>query len=280
MTETRSTKVIAISGGKGGVGKSSVSVNLAIGLSELNKSVMLMDADLGMANIDIMLGISPKYDLYDVIKGERTLEEVIVDGPGGIRIIPASSGVGHMANLSVAEQAGLIRAFGELDESVDVFVVDTAAGISNSVINFSKAVHEVIVVVCDEPASITDAYALIKVLNLEHGISRFQVLANMVKDMEQGKALCSKLIRAADVYLDVSIGYMGSIPYDENLKKAVRKQSAVMESFPYSISSIAFQQLAKRVIDLPITPTTTGYLEFFVEKLVNTESTMAGHLNG
>lgn len=280
MIKSNRTKVIAVSGGKGGVGKSNVSVNLAIALAKHELNVLLMDADLGMANVDIMLGIKPKYDLYDVIRGERQLQEVMVEGPSGISIIPAASGVGHMADLSLTEQASLIRAFGDLSEFVDVMIVDTAAGISSSVVSFSKAAHEVIIVVCDEPASITDAYALIKVLNAEHGIGRFQVLANMVKDSAHGKALFGKLLRAADMYLDVSIGYMGSIPHDEKLREAVKMQSAVMEAFPFCASSIAFRGLAKRVMELPETHPTTGYLEFFVERIVKTESTMAGHVDG
>lgn len=275
MSENQPVKVIAVSSGKGGVGKTNVSVNLAVGLAKAGKAVMLMDADLGMANIDIMLGIKPKYDLHHVITGERSLEEVVFEGPMGINIIPASSGIGRMADLSVMEQGNLIRAFGELRNKVDVLIIDTAAGISSSVISFSKAAQEIIVVVCDEPASITDAYALIKVLNTEHGVNRFQILSNMVKDAEHGKKLFAKLVRAAEIYLDVSIGYMGSIPMDEKLREAVRLQSAVMESFPICASSIAFQRLTKKVIALPMAPSTTGYLEFFIERITQNESAIA-----
>lgn len=276
MIDSHPMKVIAVSSGKGGVGKTNVSVNLAVGLAKSGKSVMLMDADLGMANVDIMLGINPKYDLHHVITGERTLEEVIFEGPMGISIIPASSGVGRMADLTVVEQANLIRAFGELQREVDALIIDTAAGISSSVVNFSKAAQEIIVVVCDEPASITDAYALIKVLNLEHGVKRFQILSNMVKDAGHGKKLFAKLVRVAEMYLDVSIGYMGSIPMDEKLRDAVKMQTAVIESFPISSSSIAFQSLTKKVINLPILPSTNGYLEFFIERIARNDNTIAG----
>lgn len=275
MSENHPVQVIAVTSGKGGVGKTNVSVNLAVGLVKSGKSVMLMDADLGLANVDIMLGIKPKYDLHHVITGERSLEEVILEGPMGISIVPAASGIGHMAELSVVEQGSLVRAFGELHTDIDVLIVDTAAGISSSVISFSKAAQEIIVVVCDEPASITDAYALIKVLNREHGVGRFQILSNMVKDVEHGKRLFAKLVGTAEIFLDVSLGYVGSIPMDEKLRDAVRTQSAVMESFPHCASSIAFQRLTKKINNLSVLPSTTGYLEFFIERIARNENTLA-----
>ena len=168
-------KVIAVSSGKGGVGKTNVSVNLAVSLASSGKEVMLMDADLGLANVDVLLGLNPAYDLSHVISGERTLEEVIVEGPNNIKIVPGSSGISRMANITPAEQAGLVHAFSELGHVLDVLVVDTGAGISDSVVSFCSAAQEVIVVVCDEPASITDAYAFIKVMSREHGVERFQI---------------------------------------------------------------------------------------------------------
>ncbi|PCJ26674.1 MAG: cobyrinic acid a,c-diamide synthase [SAR86 cluster bacterium] len=276
MNENNAVKVIAVSGGKGGVGKTNVSVNLAVELAKSGKSVMLFDADLGMANVDIMLGLKPKFDLQHVITGECTLEEVIIKGPHGIDIIPASSGIGRMANLSVEEQGNLIRAFGELNNKVDILIVDTAAGISSTVVSFAKAAQEVVVVVCDEPASITDAYALIKVLNTEHGVNSFQVLTNMVKNAQHGKTVYARLLNVADTYLNVSLGYLGSIPMDEKLRDAVRKQSAVVDIFPASSSSIAFQQLAQRVNKLPMLKTTTGYLEFFIERIAAPEDKIEG----
>lgn len=275
MSEKNAVKVIAVSGGKGGVGKTNVSVNLAVGLAKSGKSVMLLDADLGMANVDIMLGIQPTYDLHHVLTGQRTLEEIIFKGPFGINIIPASSGIGKMGDLTTEEQANLIRAFDALTTAVDVLIIDTAAGISQSVISFTKAAQEIVVVVCDEPASITDAYALIKVLNVEHGVKSFQILPNMVKDLEHGKRLFKKLVNVADIYLDVSLGFMGSIPMDEKLKEAVRRQKAVVESYPHCASSIAFQQLVKRVNESPVVSSASGYLQFFIERVAGKDNTTA-----
>lgn len=276
MNDYHPVKVIAVSSGKGGVGKTNVSVNLAVGLSRLGNSVMLMDADLGMANVDIMLGIKPEFDLHHVITGQCTLDEVIISSPLGIDIIPASSGIGHMADLSEIEQASLIRSFSDLDRHVDVLIIDTAAGISKSVIAFSKAVQEIIVVVCDEPASITDAYALIKVLNKEHGVKKFKILSNMVSNAEHGKHLFAKLLNATELFLDVSLRHIGSIPMDEKLRDAVRLQTAVVDSFPASPSSIAFGQVTKRVDETPVVNMTNGYLEFFVERLAGGMSSMEG----
>ena len=272
---SESVRTIAVSGGKGGVGKTNVSVNLALSLLKSGKSVMLMDADLGMANVDVMLNLKPERDLYHVVTGRCALDEIIIEGPGGLQIVPASSGIGKMAELSLIEQGNLVRAFDQLQQQVDVLIIDTAAGISNSVVNFSKACQEVIVVVCDEPASLTDAYALMKVLNQEHSIKRFQVLANMVTDIEQGRLLYSKLVNVADIYLNVSIGFLGSIPMDEKLREAIRMQSPVVEQFPNSASSLAFQRLAKTINELPVLPPTTGNLEFFVGRVAGNENATA-----
>ena len=269
MAKPRPVRVIAIASGKGGVGKTNVSVNLATALSQVGRKVMIMDADLGLANVDVMLGLHPQYNLSHVINGERTLEEVIVDAPGGIKVIPASSGVQTMAELTPAEHAGLIRAFSELHQELDVLIVDTAAGISDSVVSFSKAAQEVVVVVCDEPASITDAYALIKLLNREHGLRRFHILANMAHSLQEGRELFGKILRVTDRFLDeVVLDFMGSVPYDLYLRKAVQRQRAVVELHPRSKAAQAFRALAQRADRWPMPKTSGGYLEFFMERLV------------
>lgn len=276
IVSPKPVKVIAVSGGKGGVGKTNVSVNLAASLAKDGKEVLLLDADLGLANIDVMLGLNPAYDLSHVIAGERTLEEVIIDGPANIKVIPASSGITRMANLSAKEQAGLINAFSELGHAIDVMVVDTAAGISESVINFCCASHEVVVVVCDEPASITDAYAFIKVMSREHKIERFQILANMARTTQEGRELFNKLSKAADRFLDVMLTFMGTIPYDERLRKAVQHQRAVVDAFPRSPSALAMKRLAKQVDKWPDVEQMGGQLEFFIERLINSDADNGG----
>ena len=276
IVNPKPVKVIAVSSGKGGVGKTNVSVNLAAALAKDGKEVLLMDADLGLANVDVLLGLNPSYDLSHVISGERSLEEVMIDGPANIKVIPASSGVSRMANLTTAEQMGLINAFNELGHAIDVMVVDTAAGISDSVVNFCSASQEVVVVVCDEPASITDAYAFIKVMSREHKVERFQILANMTHTSHEGRELFNKLSKATDRFLDVMLTYMGTIPYDERLRKAVQHQRAVVEAFPRSPSALALKRIAKQIDKWPDAETTGGQLEFFIERLINAETAADG----
>jgi flagellar biosynthesis protein FlhG len=267
----RPVRVICVASGKGGVGKTNITVNLAIALSRRQKSVMLLDADLGLANVDVILGLYPTHNISHVIKGERTLEEIILTGPAGIRIIPASSGLEQMTALTRAEHAGIINAFSELNDSLDVLLVDSAAGISETVVTFSRASHDVVVVVCDEPASVTDAYALIKLLSQSHGIDHFHILANRVPTLQEGRELFTKLVRVSDRFLDVTLSYCGAIPEDPQLGKAVQSQRAVVEAFPGSRSAAAFQRLADQVERWPMPRTASGYLQFFIERLVNFE---------
>ncbi len=275
LAQQRSVLVIAVTGGKGGVGKTNVSVNLALAMSGLGKRVMLMDADLGLANVDVMLGICPRYNLSHVLSGERRLEEIIVTGPRGLKIVPASSGIKGMAELTPAQHAVLIRAFSELSYNLDVLLVDTAAGISDSVISFTKASQEVIVVICDEPASMTDAYALIKLLHREHGIDRFRILANMVRSKQEGRRLYENLARVTDRYLFVELDYLGSVPYDKLLRKAVRQQSAVVESYPESGAAQQFKVLARQADKWPVAQS-KGNVEFFIERLIQHSRTVTG----
>ena len=269
IVDPRPVKVIAVSSGKGGVGKTNVSVNLAASLAKDGKEVLLLDADLGLANVDVLLGLNPAYDLSHVISGERALEEVMIDGPANLKVIPASSGISRMANLTPPEQAGLINAFNELGHAIDIMVVDTAAGISDSVVNFCCASQEVVVVVCDEPASITDAYAFIKVMSREHKVEHFHILANMAHTTHEGRELFNKLSKAADRFLDVMLTFMGTVPYDERLRKAVQHQRAVVEAFPRSPSALALKRIARQIDSWPDTTGMGGQLEFFIERLVN-----------
>lgn len=279
MANPEPVRVVAVTSGKGGVGKTNVSVNLATALSMIGRKVMIMDADLGLANVDVMLGLQPKYNLSHVISGERSLEEVIEEAPGGIKVIPAASGVQNMAELAPAEHAGLIRAFSELNTELDVLIVDTAAGIADSVVSFAKASQEVIVVVCDEPASITDAYALIKVLNRDHGLHRFRVLCNMAHTPQEGRELFAKLVKVTDHFLEeVVLDFMGAIPYDQNLRKAVKKQRPVVEVFPSTPASLAFKDAAMKVNKWPMPTAADGNLEFFVERLVRGNDSLLGGL--
>ncbi len=268
MSKPHPVQVIAVSGGKGGVGKSNVAVNLGIALSQKGRRVVLLDADLGLGNIDVLLGITANRNIQDVISGECDLRDVLVNGPGGIKIVPASSGTQRMTQLSTLEHAGLINAFSELGDQIDVLIVDTAAGISESVVSFLRASQEMLLVVCDEPTSITDAYALIKLMNRDYGTNRFRILANQVRNEQEGRHLFEKLTRVTERFLDVALQYVGIVPYDEAVKKAVQRQRAVLDAYPRAKASLAIKSLADKVDSWPLPQSPRGHLEFFVERLV------------
>jgi len=268
MSSTRPVQVIAVTGGKGGVGKSNISVNLSIALAEMRRRVVLLDADLGLANIDVLLGLKAEKNLADVLSGEVSLEDVMVTGPAGIKVVPASSGIQQMAALGPQEHAALIHAFSELSHQLDVLVVDTAAGISDTVVSFVRASQEVVVVVCDEPSSITDAYALIKLLNKEHDMFRFRVVANMTRSAQEGQGLFNKLNMVCERFLDVSLQYVGHVPFDENVRKAVQRQKPILEYAPNCKAAMAIRKIAEQVDGWPLPSSARGHLEFFVERLL------------
>ena len=262
-------KVIAVTGGKGGVGKTNVSINTAVALAEQGKKVLVLDADLGLANVDVMLGLRVEKNLSHVLSGECDLDDIVIEGPKGIYIIPATSGSQSMVELEPAQHAGLIRAFSEMQLKFDVLIVDTAAGISDMVLSFSRAAQDVVAVVNDEPASITDAYALIKLLSRDHGVFRFKIVANMVRSMREGQELFAKLTRVTDRFLDVALELSAVIPYDENVRRSVRKQKLITELFPQSPASLAFRSFASKMMTWPMPSQPGGHLEFFLEQLVN-----------
>jgi flagellar biosynthesis protein FlhG len=261
-------QVIAITGGKGGVGKTSVAVNLATALARLQKRVVLLDGDLGLANADVFLGLSPRFTLEHVLSGERTLDEVLLTAAQGFQLIPAAAGAPKLAQMGVAEHLGLVRAFGALATRLDILIVDTAAGLSHSVLQFSQAAQQVVVVVCDEPASITDAYAIVKVLSRDHGVGRMRVLANQIRPPGTGRDLFQRFERVTTRFLDVTLEYAGEIPDDDFLRRAIRSQRSVLEEAPGSPAAKAFKKLAAHVDGWPVAAGPRGNIEFFVERLV------------
>ena len=272
LSSARPVKVIAVTGGKGGVGKTNVAVNLGTALCRVGREVMILDADLGLANVDVLLGLRARFNLEQVISGECALEDVIVTAASGLQVIPAANGSLAMATLDGPAQAGLIHAFSELFQPLDVLLIDTAAGLSQSVVTFSEAAQRIIVVVCDEPASLTDAYGLIKVLSRRRPDCRIEVIANMVRSVAQGRALFEKLARVTHRFLGLMPAYLGSIPYDEYLRRAVQGQAAVVDAYPGSVSARAFKKLAMTADNWKVTDGARGGLEFFVERLVGTRA--------
>lgn len=268
MQDLKQIKVIAVSGGKGGVGKTNVSLNTAIALAKQGKKVLVLDADLGLANVDVMLGLRVQKNIAHVLSGDCELDDIIIEGPAGIKIIPATSGTQSMVDLTPSEHAGLIRAFSDMQTEFDVLIVDTAAGISDMVLSFARAAQDVMLVVCDEPTSITDCYALMKLLSRDHGVFKFKVVANMVRSPKEGQQLFAKLTKVTDRFLDVAIELVAVVPFDENIRKSVRKQKAIVDAFPESPAAKAFTSLAKKVNSWPIPNRPSGHLEFFIEQLL------------
>jgi flagellar biosynthesis protein FlhG len=264
----RNAKVIAIAGGKGGVGKTLTAVNLGTALAGLGRSTMLLDADLGMANVDVLLGLRARLNLEHVVNGECGLEDVILTAPSGLRIVPASSGSFNMATLGRAQHAGLIHTFSQLLEPLDVLLIDTGAGVGDSVVTFSEAAQRVVVLVCDEPASLTDAYGLIKVLTRRRAGCKFEIVANMVETPAHGRELYEKLMRVCHRFLGLTPAYFGYVPNDDYMRQAIRRQAPVVEAFPGSPSARAFQRLALAADGWVPPAAARGGVEFFVERLV------------
>jgi flagellar biosynthesis protein FlhG len=264
----RPVSVTAVTGGKGGVGKTSVAVNLAAALSQRGRRVVLLDGDLGLANADVLLGLSPAYTLAHVLSGERTLEEVLIEAPQGFQLLPAASGCAELAQLGPEEHLALVRAFSSLPMQLDHLIVDTAAGLSHGVLQFSQAAQHVLIVLCDEPASLTDAYALVKVLSRKHGVHRFYVLANQIRSQRTGAQLFESFARVAARFLDVTLEFAGEIPADEALRRSVREQRTVVDAYPGCPAARALKKLAASADTWPIPQGPRGNIEFFVERLV------------
>jgi flagellar biosynthesis protein FlhG len=270
---TKEVKVIAVTSGKGGVGKTSVSLNMAVALSQKGHRVFVLDADLGLANVDVMLGLRATKNLSDVIAGSCNLDDILLEGPQKIKILPATSGMQSMVNVSSTQQASLIHAFNDLKTPCDVLIVDTAAGISNIVLNFSCASQHILLVVSEDPSSITDAYALMKLLNRQYGISSFKVAVNMARDVPSGIELFMKLRKVADSFLNVALEMVANIPFDESVRKSVRRQRSVVDMLPDAPSTLSYKKLATHVEEWPTPSAPSGYLSFFVESFFRYQNT-------
>jgi flagellar biosynthesis protein FlhG len=263
-------RVISVTSGKGGVGKTNIVGNLAVALRRLGKRVLILDGDLGLANIDIIFGLNPAYNIKHVINGEKDLADVIVEGPEEIRIIPAGSGLQQLVDLTQGQKLNLLNEFDALEEDFDVFLIDTGAGISSNVIYFGIAAEERIVVVTSEPTSITDAYALIKVMFTKHGTKTFKLLVNMVDHAEEARPVFENLSNAVVRFLKgISLEYIGFIPRDGNLEKSVRQQCTVIERYPESPSSKGFSELANRLLASSENVAQDGNIKFFWKKLMS-----------
>ena len=268
LTTTTDLKVLSFTSGKGGVGRSHIVVNLAYALQRLGAQVMILDADLGLANIDVLLGLAPRFNLQHVLEGQKTLADILVQGPAGMTILPASSGGHDVAHLSEAQRFRLLDALDALQYDFDFLLVDTGAGISANVIYFNIAAQDIVIVVTPEPTSLTDAYALIKILATQYGEKHFKVVMNTVVSAADGKAAFSRLSMVTERFLNISLDYLGFIPYDVAFSRAVRQQQALLELYPSSPAARCLHQLAQRVLDIPGSPHPKGNIQFLWRRLL------------
>lgn len=262
-------RVISVTSGKGGVGKTNVVANLALALCRLGKRVLILDADLGLGNMDVLLGLNPRYTIQHVLNGEKKLEEVIVNVPSGFHLLPAASGIQELTDLTQAQRIFLLDEFDALQRFFDILFIDTAAGISANVMYFNFAAMEKVVVITNEPASLTDAYALIKVLANKYHQKKFRILINSARDGKEANQIYKHLCMVVDKFLgSLSLDYLGWIPYDENVPKAVRRQQAVLDLYPLSRASKSFMEVAQRLIASKEHLDFQGDLRFFWQRLL------------
>lgn len=271
LTEPREykkyVKTIAIASGKGGVGKTNLAASLAIALSKLGKKVVIVDADLGLSNINILLNKHAKYNIGHLLDGSVTLKDILIDGPQGVKILPAGEGVQDLTRLDEFQRLKILDAFDSYDGDIDIMLIDNSAGISENVTFFCSAAQDLIIVTTPEPTAWVDAYHLIKVLYTEYQENKFHVLVNAVKNEEEANDVFQRLTQATDRFLNISLDYLGYLPYDEDVKKAVRAQTAFIDLFPKKFISKCVNEIAATLVDRP--QKVKGSLQFFIGNLLS-----------
>ncbi|MBE3580468.1 MAG: MinD/ParA family protein [Thermoanaerobacteraceae bacterium] len=254
---------LAVASGKGGVGKTHIVVNLSLALARRQKRVMVLDADLGLANVDILLGLVPRWDLGQVVRGEKELREIVIEGPAGVRLIPGGSGVHELADMTNQQREGLIQGLSRVTAGTDFFLIDTSAGISRHVLSFAAAAGEAIIVTTPEPTALTDAYGLIK------GLSRLGVkihlLVNRALAAGDGREAAARLQATARRFLAVEISLLGIVPEDRAVGLAVREQRPLVLHYPSSPAARAIEEVAARLAGTPAPP--VGGREGFWQRL-------------
>ena len=260
---TSSTRVISVTSGKGGVGKTNIVANLGYAFARLGKKVLILDADLGLGNLDVLLGLAPKFNLSHVITGQKSIRDIIVEGPGNMHILPASSGIQELTQLTQRQKVQILSELDQLIDTVDILFIDTAAGISSNVMDFNVTAHEIIVVVSPEPTAITDAYALMKVLSLKYAEKSCKVIVNLAATNQQGRDVFRQLNMVTERFLDMNIEYLGSVLFDANITQGVKHQKLVSELFPDTQASKCFTDLAQKIFASSPTHVPRGDSNFF-----------------
>ncbi len=260
--------VIAVTSGKGGVGKTNLSANLAIALGQRGSRVLAIDADLGLANMDIVMGLAPTYTCADVISGEIPIEDVIIEGAPNVWLLPGASGQHDLANLGDVGRRNLFTAVDGLDDRFDAIVVDTGAGIGTNALGFASAAKDIILVVTPEPTSVADAYGMLKVLCTRCAVRRVHVLANMVGSTEEGEQVFRRLVALADRFLNVALDYLGAIPRDAAISRSVMRGEPVLTAYPRCAASLAILEAADALARIDHRDDREGALRLFWRRLL------------
>ncbi|HEX7625037.1 MAG TPA: MinD/ParA family protein [Anaeromyxobacteraceae bacterium] len=260
-------RVVAVTSGKGGVGKTHVACNLAVLAARAGRRVLVLDADLGLANADIVLGVAPHYHLGHLLEGSVPLADILAEGPEGVRVLAASTGVQELTQLDDQQKLRLVSALDEIEDRFDLVIIDCGAGIGDNVLFFAGAAQEALLVISPEPTSLTDAYAAVKVLSQQAGVDRFSVVVNPVPTEAHGREVFGTLTRVTDRFLTTRVSFLGHIPRDENLQRALMAQRPVVDLFPRSPSSRALAEIARRLLDRPPLPSLPGGLKFLWQRL-------------
>ena len=262
-------RVITVTSGKGGVGKTNFTVNLALHLQKQDVSVVIVDADFGLANIEILLGATPKHSMHDVISQNLDIVDAITESDSGLRFISGGSGLSGLTNVSGDQLEFVLENLSELDAIADVVLIDTGAGISDSVLKFVTAANETIIICAPEPTSITDSYSLVKAVK-EKGvhIPHFKIVINRVEDKDEGAKIFRNLQRVAAKFLAIDLEFIGVLPLDNNLVKAVKSQSPCILSYPHSVFSREIERIGNKILDISGESEPTG-MKGFVRRLAN-----------
>lgn len=266
-------RVFSITSGKGGVGKTSIVTNLAVSFAKAGRRVLVIDADLGLANVDIMLGLTPKGNIHTLLTGEHTLDEVLVEGPAGIQVLPASSGIYEVTHLSSEQRIALLSQLDTLEDRFDTVLIDTGAGIASNVMYFNAAAQEIIVVVTPDNTSVADAYALVKVLTQNFGEKHFHILLNMVQNEFEAVNTFRKLERAALKFLDISLDYAGFVVRDDHIRKAANAQKPMVEHTPAAPAARSIRYVADSLLASRSRTALKGTPQFFWKRLLVEEQT-------